>query len=297
MGGDVECVWPLAAQLGEGPVWLGGPAELWFVDIKGSRIHCFGEAGRRSSFATPELAAFIFPCAQGRFICGLKSGLFHFDPADGQFAPVARVDDAKAGNRLNDGCIDPEGRLWFGTMDIDERDASGSLYRYAAGSLTRMDSGYVISNGPAMSPDGRTLYQVDTVNQQVLAFDVDASGGLSGKRLFTRIEQPGAYPDGPAVDCEGNVWIALYGGWGVACHSPQGRLLHTLRLPVACCTKVAFGGDDLRSLYITTASTGLSAEERAAQPLAGGLFRVRVDTPGLPQNHFGVKTAPTHRRR
>lgn len=287
MSKAVECVWPLAAQLGEGPVWLGARAELWFVDIKGSRIHCFGEAGRRSSFETPELAAFLFPNAQGGFICGLQSGLFHFDPADGTFTPLARVDAAHAGNRLNDGCIDSAGRLWFGTMDNDERDASGSLYRYAAGALTRMDSGYVICNGPAMSPDGRTLYHVDTVNQQVLAFDVDESGGLSGKRLFARVEQPGVYPDGPAVDCAGNVWLGLFGGWGVACHSPQGHLLQTVSLPVAQCTKVAFGGADLRSLYVTTASSGLSGEARAAQPLAGGLFRVRVDTPGLPQNLFG----------
>lgn len=296
MTAGLECVWPLAAQLGEGPVWLAGSAELWFVDIKGRRIHCFGEAGRRSSFDTPEFAAFIFPRAPEGFICGLKSGLYTFDPADGRFTPIAKVDAAHASNRLNDGCIDAAGRLWFGTMDNDEREASGSMYRYAAGSLARMDSGYIITNGPAMSPDGRTLYHVDTVNQQVLAFDVDDSGGLSGKRLFTRITQPGAYPDGPVVDCEGNVWIGLFGGWGVACHSPQGRLLHTLSLPVAQCTKVAFGGADLRTLYITTGSVGLSAEERAQQPLAGGLFRVRVDTPGLPQNRFGAQTGSSHRR-
>src|SRR5690606_15652698 len=143
----------------------------------------------------------------------------------------------------------------------------------------------------AMSPDGRTLYHVDTVNRQVLAFDVDDSGGLAGKRLFARVERPGAYPDGPVVDRDGNVWIGLFGGWGVACHSPQGRLLHTLPLPVAQCTKVAFGGDDLRTLYITTAAIGLSEEELARQPLAGGLFRVRVDTPGLPQNLHGAAAA------
>lgn len=284
----VECVWPVAARLGEGPMWLGERAELWFVDIKGCRIHCFAADGTRKSFVTPEFAAFIFPDVQGGFICGLRSGLYRFDRESGEFSSLHSVDGQHRSNRLNDGYIDAAGRLWFGTMDNDERDASGSLYRYDGISLAQMDAGYVITNGPAMSPDGRTLYHVDTAGQHVFAFDVDNSGGLSNKRSFARIHEPGAWPDGPAVDQDGNVWIGLFGGWGVACYSPQGRLLHTVPLPVSQCTKVAFGGADLRDLYITTASIGLPEEELARQPLAGGLFRLRVDTPGLPQNVFGA---------
>ena len=288
-GSSVECVWPLGAVLGEGPVWVSSRAELWFVDIKGCRIHCHGEGGVRRSFPTPELAAFVFPCATGGFLCGLKSGLFHFDPDHGGFTPLQRVDARHPSNRLNDGCIDAVGRLWFGTMDNDEQAASGSVYRYDGCRLETMDRGYVITNGPAFSPDGRTLYVADTVNQQVFAFDVDAAGTLSRKRLFVRLEETDTYPDGPAVDCEGNVWVGLFGGWGVACYSPQGRLLRKVGLPVSRCTKVAFGGADLQTLYITTASVGLGDEEQARQPLAGGLFRLRVDTPGQPQNPFGAK--------
>ena len=284
-----ECVWPVGAVLGEGPVWLGARAELWFVDIKGCRIHCFTEDGTRQSFQTPEFAAFVFPDASGGFLCGLKSGLFRFERDSGRFTALQPVDAAHPDNRLNDGCIDAAGRLWFGTMDNEERDTNGSLYRYDGHSLARMDQGYVITNGPAVSPDGRTLYHVDTVKQQVLAFDLDASGGLSNKRLFARISDPEAYPDGPTVDSEGNVWLGLFGGWGVACYSPQGHLLRTVRLPVARCTKVAFGGADLKTLYITTAKIGLSEAERAQQPLAGGLFRLRVDIPGLPQNVFRTR--------
>src|SRR5690606_30483317 len=236
MSSGIECVWPVGAVLGEGPVWLVDRAELWFVDIKGCRIHCFTEDGRHRSFQTPEYAAFVFPAANGGLLCGLKSGLFHFECDTGQFSTLQTVDAAHPHNRLNDGCIDAAGRLWFGTMDNQERDTSGSLYRYDGHSLTRMDQGYVITNGPAISPDGRTLYHVDTVNQQVLAFDVDAAGTLSNKRPFARISDPDAYPDGPAVDSEGNVWLGLFGGWGVACYSPQGQLLRTVRLPVARCT-------------------------------------------------------------
>lgn len=288
MNPDVECVWPVGALLGEGPVWPGGNAGLWFVDIKGCRIHCFHEDGTRRSFQAPEFAAFIFPAAHGGFICGLKSGLYRFHPDSGRFTALQAVESGNPDNRLNDGCIDASGRLWFGTMDMAERKACGSLYRHDGNTLARMDGGYIIPNGPALSPDGRTLYHVDTTRQQVLAFDVVAGGTLANKRLFVQISAPDVYPDGPTVDCEGNVWLGLFGGWGVACYSPQGNLLRTVHLPVAQCTKVAFGGKDLRTLYITTASSGLSAEDHARQPLAGGLFRVRVDTPGMPQNVFGM---------
>jgi D-xylonolactonase len=288
MNEQIECIWPLAAQLGEGPVWSPREQRLWFVDIKGRRIHAYSEpSGERRSFATPDLAAFVFPARDGGFICGLKTGLFRFEPSSGDFDPIQRVDAAHAGNRLNDGYVDAAGRLWFGTMDDAAREPTGSLYRYGNGGLERMDTGYVITNGPAMSPDGRHLYHVDTAGQRVYVFDVDAAGNLRGKRNFVTIDEARVYPDGPVVDAAGNVWIAMYGGWGVRCYSPAGRLLRTLALPVAQCTKVAFGGADLKTLYITTAAQELSAAELREQPLAGGLFRVTLGIAGLGAHDFG----------
>jgi sugar lactone lactonase YvrE len=287
MNQGVECIWPVAAVLGEGPVWSPADRTLWFVDIKGSRIHAFAEAGETTrSFVTPEFAAFVFPAVDGGMICGLRSGLFRFQPDTGRFDLIEKVDADHPGNRLNDGCVDAAGRLWFGTMDNEHQAPTGSLYRLARGQLRRMDTGYVITNGPALSPDGRVLYHVDTLQRRVHAFDVDASGDLSGKRLFVAIQEPDIYPDGPVVDAAGNVWIALFGGWGVRCYSPQGTLLRTLAVPAAQCTKVAFGGADLRTLYITTATVGLSVAELARQPQAGGLFRTRVEEPGLAPQPF-----------
>lgn len=282
-----ECIWPVAAQLGEGPMWCAPESRLWFVDIKGRRIHWLCErTGERRSFPTPDLAAFVFRRRDGGFICGLKTGLYHFEPSAGTFELVARVDAGIAGNRLNDGYVDAAGRLWFGTMDDNAREPTGSLYRYSGRQLERMDPGYVITNGPAMSPDARILYHVDTLRQRVDAFDVDAAGALANRREFLTIREPGVYPDGPAVDGEGNLWIAMFGGWGVRCYSPQGRLLRTIDLPVAQCTKAAFGGADLKTLYITTATVGLSAAQLEQQPLAGGLFRARLDVAGLDTHVF-----------
>jgi sugar lactone lactonase YvrE len=283
----VECVWPVAAVLGEGPVWSVADRTLWFVDIKGNRIHAFSESsGKTRSFVTPEFAAFVFPHRRGGMICGLRSGLHRFDPASGRFDLIVRVDETCLGNRLNDGYVDLHGRLWFGTMDNEHCEPTGSLYRFTGSRLDCMDVGYVITNGPAMSPDGRTLYHVDTHQQCVYAFDVDSNGGLSGKHVFVRIDEPDVYPDGPAVDSVGNVWVAMWGGWSVRCYSPGGQLLRSIEMPVSQCTKVAFGGADLRSLYVTSASIGLSDAQQAQQPLAGALFRVRVDVPGQLPNEF-----------
>jgi xylono-1,5-lactonase len=287
MSSGVECVWPVGALLGEGPFWSAAEGTLWFVDIKGNRIHSYNEAsGRKASHVTPEFAAFVFRDSRGGMICGLRSGLYRFDPGSSRFDLLMKVDALHPANRLNDGFVDAQGRLWFGTMDNDEREPAGSLYRFARNRLQRMDSGYVITNGPAMSPDGRILYHVDTQRRCLYAFDVDPQGALSGKRIFVKVEEPDVHPDGPAVDSTGNVWVAMFGGWGVRCYSPQGELLGSIDVPVAQCTKAAFGGTDLRTLYITSAAVGLTAEQRISQPLAGGLFRTRVEVAGLPPNEF-----------
>ena len=289
MSREVECVWPLGAQLGEGPMWSADEGALWFVDIKGRHIHRFDEtSGEKKTWTTPEVSAFIFPASNGKFMCGLKSGLYEFDPANGTFNLRVRVDAEYRNNRLNDGYVDQAGRLWFGTMDNLERNPTGSLYCFTDSQIRRMDMNYIVTNGPAMSPDGKTLYHIDSTKHTVYAFDVDGRGMLVNKRVFVKIEELTDYPDGPAVDVNGNVWIAMFGGWGVRCYSPQGKLLEVIKLPVSNCTKVAFGGDDLKTLYVTTASVALTDEQRKEQPLAGGLFRVRVDVPGMMQNKFAV---------
>jgi D-xylonolactonase len=280
---NVECVCQIGARLGEGPLWSPHERAVWFVDVKGRRIHRYEEqSGRLQSWDAPEEVGFIVPFARGRFICGLKSGLHEFDPSTGQFDLIARVDSDRPHNRLNDAHVDARGRLWFGTMDNDEVKPTGALYRFDTHGLRLCDDHYVITNGPATSPDGRVLYHIDTLQRLIYAFDLDAAGGLSNRRIFARVEN--GYPDGPTVDATGCLWLGLYGGGGVNRYSPTGQLLETVRLPVANCTKPAFGGEDLRTLYVTTAWKGLSEEQRKQQPLAGGLFAVRVDVPGLPPN-------------
>jgi len=194
------------------------------------------------------------------------------------------VESDMPSNRLNDGFVDAAGRLWFGSMDDEEHRPSGALYCAGpAGEMSIQDRDYVITNGPATSPDGKILYHTDTLKKQVFAFDILPDGGLANKRLFTVIHGSG-FPDGMAVDAEGCVWIALFGGSRIERYSAAGERVASVAFPCSNITKLAFGGEDLRTAYATTAWKGLSRDERERQPLAGGLFSFRTDTPGLAQH-------------
>jgi len=280
----------VGAELGEGPVWVSRDAALWFVDIRGEQVHRYDPAtGEHATWSTPDTPGFIVPVRGGGFLVGLKSGLRRFDPASSEYAHHQHVEPHAPQNRLNDGCVGPDGALWFGSMDDLEATPSGALYRLdGSGRLAALDSGYVITNGPAFSPDGKVFYHTDTLNRVVYAFDHLETGKLTGKRVFVRIEEGGGYPDGTTVDAEGGVWIALWSGWGVRRYSPQGELLTTVRFECANVTKIAFGGRDRCTAFATTAWKGLTGAERAAQPRAGDLFQFRTDVPGLPSGELSL---------
>ncbi|MEO7277598.1 MAG: SMP-30/gluconolactonase/LRE family protein [Sphingomicrobium sp.] len=277
-------VWDVAAELGEGPVWDGRDEALWFVDIKKNRVHRFDpQSGDKHSWTAPQQIGFILPAERGGFVAGLQSGLHHFDPDSGNFALIVEVEPELPGNRLNDGVVDPLGRLWFGTMDNGEAAKTGAFYCFADGRLTRTAiDGIAITNGPAVSPDGQTLYVVDTLKGTIDAVPVANDGALGQRRLFVKIDPGEGHPDGPTIDSDGCVWISLYAGWEARRYSPDGKLVEQVRFPVANITKIAFGGDGLRTAFATTARQMLSAEVIAGQPQIGDLFQFQVDTPGVP---------------
>jgi D-xylonolactonase len=276
-------VWNVGAELGEGPVWVERDRALWFVDIKRQQIHRFNPAdGAKRIWPAPEQVGFLFPTERGGFVAGLQSGLHHFDEATGAFGLIVAVEPQLPTNRLNDGVVDPQGRLWFGTMDNGERAKTGAFYCFADGKVTRTPiDGIAITNGPAVSPDGRLLYVVDTLKGTIDRADIGGDGTLGQRRSFVRINPKHGHPDGPTVDAEGCVWIGLYAGWEAWRYSPAGELVERVRFPVANITKLAFGADDLRTAYATTARQMLSQEEIALQPRIGDLYEFRVDVPGV----------------
>jgi sugar lactone lactonase YvrE len=282
---EISCIWSLAAKLGEGALWWQDA--VWFTDIKQKRIHRFDPAsGMGKSWEAPAEPGFIAPASDGTFIAGLRTGLHRFVPESGGFSRLVEVEPHLPGNRLNDGAVDGQGRLWFGSMDDAEVARTGALYRFARGTLTKADPDYLITNGPTFSPDGTRLYHTDTLKKEIYVFDLREDGTLSDKRVFARIEDGAGYPDGPVVDAQGCLWTGLFAGWAIRRYAPDGRLLQTIEMPVANITKLAFGGPDLRDVYVTTAWKGLDDAARKEQPLAGGLFHFRSDVPGLRQHAY-----------
>lgn len=276
-------VWVIAAELGEGPVWVDRDSALWFVDIKKRQVHRYEPTSRdKRSWEAPEQVGFILPAERGGFVAGLQSGLYHFDETSGAFDLIVEVEPDLPGNRLNDAVVDPAGRLWFGTMDNGERAKSGAFYCFTGGQLTRTAiHDIAITNGPAVSPDGRLLYLIDTLKGTIDVADIGDDGTLGAPRPFVRIDPQDGHPDGPTIDSEGCLWISLYAGWEARRYSPAGELVGRVRFPVANITKIAFGGSDLGTAFATTARQLLTAEEIARQPQIGDLFEFHVEVPGV----------------
>lgn len=282
MADNVRSVSNVAATLGEGALWFG--EALWFVDIKGQRVYRFDPATQRlRHWDTPTQVGWVLPSARGGMIVGLQTGLFRFDPDAATFALLHNPEPDEPGNRLNDATTDARGRLWFGTMDNGERKPTGRLYRCAEGSC--VDTGLpavAITNGPAVSADAKTLYHTDTLGKVIWRVPIHDDASLGTPVRHVTIEEGAGFPDGTVIDAEGCLWTGLYGGWGVRRYDPSGRLVRTVRFPVANVTKMAFGGPGLRTAYATTARKGLSESELRTQAGAGDLFAFDPGVAGLP---------------
>ena len=280
---EPKAAWNLEAELGEGAVWVERDCALWFVDIKKHKIHRFDPAsGGKRSWDAPGQVSFIFPAEGGGFVAGIEHGLYRFDEASGAFDLIAEIEE-KPGNRLNDGAVDPHGRLWFGTMDNNEKSKSGAFYCFSDGEVRKTRfTGITITNGPAVSPDGKLLYLVDTLRCTIEQAAIRDDGSLGEPRPLVRIDPKDGHPDGPTTDSDGCIWIALYAGWEARRYSPTGELLDRVRFPVANITKLALGGHGLRTAFATTARQLLKPEQIAKQPLIGELFEFPVEVPGIP---------------
>ncbi|MGZ8281394.1 MAG: SMP-30/gluconolactonase/LRE family protein [Allosphingosinicella sp.] len=273
------------AVLGEGPVWVASAQQLWWVDIPERRIFRWSEAEGLTTLEPGLHVCSLAPRAGGGFIGAGYDGFLEI--TEDRITGIGNPEADLASNRFNDGKVDRAGRFWAGTMDRHEREASGSLYRLDPDlSWTRIDSGYRVTNGPAFSLDGRTMYHTDSALQTVYAFDLADDGSASNRRVFARFGKGDGYPDGMTVDADDCLWIAFWDGWRVRRLSPAGERLAELGVPVQRPTSCAFGGPELDRLFITSASRGLTADQLSTQPLAGGLFMTRPGVAGVAEPLF-----------
>jgi len=269
-------------MLGEGAVWID--EAVWFVDIKGQSVHRFDPAsGLHRSWGMPDQVGWVLPAETGVLIVGLRDGLYCFDPETGTVTLLHRPEPDRLQNRLNDAATDSTGRLWFGSMDNDEAERSGHLFRCAGGTCVNAGLPPVaITNGPALNAEAALLYHTDTLGRTIHRLPVHDDGSLGTAERFVEIEDGAGYPDGPVIDAEGCLWTGLYGGWAVRRYDPDGKLMRSVRFPTANITKMCFGGPGLRTAYATSARKGLDAKALAAQPEAGNLFAFDPGVAGLP---------------
>lgn len=282
----MDCIADVGATLGEGPVWDARDGAVYWVDIPQARVFRWSEADGVRVTDVPRHVCSLLPRARGGFIGGGHDGFLAIG-ADLAIEVIGNPEPELPGNRFNDGKTDREGRFWAGTMDRAEAQASGSLYRLDPDlRWHRIDTGYRVTNGPAFSVDGRTLYHTDSALQTVYAFDLAADGTPANRRVHLQFAHPDGYPDGMTVDAEGCLWIAFWDGWCVRRFAPGGERLAEIRVPVQKPTSVAFGGANLDRLFITSASRDLTPAEREAQPHAGGLFMTTPGVRGIAETPF-----------
>jgi L-arabinonolactonase len=276
-------------SLGEGPLWDVEEQRLYWIDSYGPAVHrCDPKGGDRRSWPVPEPIGSMALRRGGGAVLSLKSGFHFLDFADGS---VTRINETQPGElrpRLNDGKVDRQGRFVAGSMDFEEREGVGKLFRLDPDlSLHTLDDDIVCSNGPCWSPDGRTLYFADTTRKRIYAYDYDIeTGNVRARRIFATFDWLRGYPDGATVDEEGCLWsVEVYSGRLIR-FDPNGVVDRIVGLPVQSTTSITFGGPDLDIAYVTSMARPMGGEYHRERE-AGCLFAVHgLGVRGLPEPRF-----------
>lgn len=270
-------------QLGEGACWSPRDQAFYWVDILAPALNRLSlDNGEITRWTMPAPLGWVVRCSTGGLIGGFQSGVaeIHFDPL--VIRPIVDPEPHLPGNRMNDGKADASGRIWFGTMDMAEQADSGSLYRLDADrQWSRLDEGYRVPNGPAFSRDGQWLYHSDTARRTIYRFTLHEDGSITNRQPFIAFTEADGYPDGMTVDAAGGLWVAHWGGSRISRFGPDGMLERSIALPARQITNMAFAGEGLDRLFVTSAATGLPPSE-----FDGALFEVDPGAIGLPTHEF-----------
>lgn len=290
---DLQVISSKPMLLGECPLWHPLECVLYWIDIAQHAIHRFDPSSHcQTSWNLPSEPGCIAWHHAGGLIVTMRSGIARFNTDTGQLSDFVKPPYDSKAFRFNDGRCDAAGRLWVGTL-VDARDKpDGRLYRYTQGQLTEFDYPVMVSNGIAFSPDASAMYHADTSAHRILIYDFDCVSGTPGNgRLLKTFSSDkshnyGGRPDGAAVDSEGAYWIAMYEGAKLLRLSPDGDVLDSIKLPFKCPTMMAFGGTDLKTLFITSASQKCSPAEITAYPLSGFVISIKLSIAGRQEYAF-----------
>lgn len=277
------------AKLGECPRWDEKTACLYWVDINAFQLHCFNPATGKNISLTfdEEIACFSLRADKG-FVVAMRSGFYLLDDWDTNLRLINDPEAELKQNRFNDGRCDARGRFIAGSYYPPKDYDAASLWSLNEHlEVTKLEQGLLTSNGAAFSPDNSVFYLSDTPKHVIYRYDYDlATGAISNRSVFHQFPFGNGRPDGAAVDSEGNYWTALFEGARIVCLNSEGEIIEEIGVPAKCPTMVAFGDDDLKTLYITTAGDRPKEDEREKFPSAGAIFKVRLDIPGMIEHRF-----------
>lgn len=287
-----ELILDSQSQLGEGALWQYKTGELYWIDIEAGLFHIFNpKSGENRTVDTGQRIGTVVPDLHGNALAALQDGIYRVDIPSGALTPVAGVLYDPTRYRYNDGKCDAGGRLYVGSMVLDAPPQTGALYMLDTDcTITEKIGGLTISNGIVWSLDNQRVYFIDTRTQQIARYVYDSdTGDLVFRDVAVTIPDNMGHPDGMSIDSDGMLWVAHFGGFGVYRWNPEnGELLEKIDLPCPNVTSCAFGGDDLRTLYITTARHKMSADDLRVYSRAGGLFAVKTAVQGVPCNFYGA---------
>lgn len=287
-----ELVLDAKAMLGEGSIWHPKENKLYWIDIEGKALHIYDPATKQDkSFDVGSRIGTVVPVKNGGALVALQNGIHFMDTKTGKLTFINNpLPDPNI--RFNDGKCDPSGRFWVGSMAMDSRRKGAVLYRMDKDKTihTMLDS-VIISNGIVWTADKKTMYYNDTPTGTVQGFDYDdKTGEITNRRVVVKIPRGGGGPDGMTIDADGNLWVALWGSGTVGKFDPKtGELLQKVIVPAQNVTSCAFGGKDLKTLYITTARVGVNEDKLKEFPFSGGLFSVKPGVRGVPAEFYKGK--------
>lgn len=274
--------------VGECPLWHPAERNIYWVDIAGYKVHRVHPlTGEHREWLMGSEPAALAMHSHGGLVVATRNGFVHLNTANGDITPIAAAPYDTVITRFNDGCVDAAGRFWVGTIYEPRDKPAAEMYCLERGVVSlKWSGGMTNSNGLAFAPEQRAMYHADTSSHRIDRYNFDVETGVvSHQQQFHQFSMDkannyGGRPDGAAVDSEGAYWCAMFEGGRLLRFSPEGELLREIALPLRCPTMLAFGGDDLRTLYITSASHGRSPQEREQYPLTGRVLSLRVDVAG-----------------
>lgn len=286
---EARCIQAANATVGESPVWDAERQALWWVDIRQNRVLLHSpESGQIGQWWMPTQVFSINLTHKGRLLVALETGLHLLCTETGVTERLGDLVHGPKTTRFNDGKIDPAGRLWIGTVDLETSAPVGGLFVVNPdGTWEQKLGGIRCSNGLGWTTDSKTMFYTDSREKVIWSFDFDAeTGTISGQKVHARIEDDAASPDGLTVDTDGCVWTALFGGYAVIRYDPAGKEMERVRVPAIRPTSCTFGGPDLKTLFVTSESFQLPVDALRRWPNSGGLFAVETQSTGVGAYRF-----------